>query len=108
MVRRHLGTWALLSLACAGGLQARVVGPPQAQFRQSFLRSRTGRVAIHNLYGDVRITAWDKDEVLVEAYKKARDPRHMYDARIIVDSSSDMLSIRTQYSGVDAEHPASV
>jgi hypothetical protein len=54
------------------------------------------------------ITAWDRDEVLVEASKKSSDPRRLDDARIVVDSSSDVLSIHTQYGGTDAEHPASV
>jgi len=65
-------------------------------------------VVIQNLYGDVQITAWDRDEVLVQAIKKSRDPKQLEDARIVVDSSSEMLSIRTQYAGADAEHPASV
>ncbi len=28
-----------------------------------------GRVVVQNLYGDVQITAWDRDEVLVQAIK---------------------------------------
>jgi len=65
-------------------------------------------VTIQNLYGDVRITAWDRDEVLVEAIKKSDDPRQLDEARIVVNSSSDLVSIRTQYAGADAEQPASV
>ena len=46
--------------------------------------------------------------MLVQAVKRSADPRRLDDAQIVVDSSSDLVSIRTQYAGADAEHPASV
>jgi hypothetical protein len=84
------------------------VGTPKTEFRQLYALAPNGRVLIQNLYGDVSITAWDRDEVLVEAIKHSTDPRQLDDARIIVEPSSGMLSIHTQYGGADAEHPASV
>ena len=96
------------ALAASIGLHARVIGTPQAGFHQVYCLNPDGRVLIHNLYGDVRITGWDRDEVFVEAIKKSRDPRHADDAQIVVDSSAEMLSIRTLYVGADADHPASV
>src|SRR5262245_4393558 len=98
----------LLAIASIGLLHARVSGVPQAAFRQVFSLNPNGRVVIQNLYGDVRITAWDRDQVVVEAIKKSRDPKRLDDARIVVASSSDLLTIATQYAGADAEHPASV
>jgi len=89
-------------------LHATVIGTPQAEFRQTYSFSANGRVVLQNLYGDVRITTWDRDEVLVQAIKKSHDPRQLRDASIIVDSSGDVLSIRTQYAGADADRPASV
>jgi DUF4097 and DUF4098 domain-containing protein YvlB len=65
-------------------------------------------VVVQNLYGDVEIVAWDRDEVLVEAIKHSADPRRLNDAQIVVDSTSGMVSIHTLYTGSDAEHPASV
>jgi DUF4097 and DUF4098 domain-containing protein YvlB len=65
-------------------------------------------VAIQNLYGDVQITAWDRDEVLVEATKHSSDAGRLNDAQIVVDTSSGMVSIRTQYTGGDAGQAASV
>jgi len=44
----------------------------------------------------------------VQAIKRSRDPRQLKDAKIVVDSSSDLVSIRTLYAGTDAERPASV
>ena len=99
---------SLATLAASACLNARVIGTPQIQFRQVYGLNANGRVQIQNLYGDVRITAWDREEVLVEAIKRARDPRRMDDARIVVDSSAEMVSIHTLYLGADADHPASV
>jgi hypothetical protein len=103
------GTCAiLLALAAGIGLNASILGTPHAEFRRTYSLAPNGRVVIQNLYGDVRITGWDRDEVLVEAIKRSADPRQLDDARIVVDSSADSLSIHTQYAGLDAEHPASV
>jgi DUF4097 and DUF4098 domain-containing protein YvlB len=84
------------------------MGAPNAEFRQSYALQPNGRVVIQNLYGDVQIVAWDRDQVLVQAVKKSSDRRRLEDAQIVVDSSYEKLSVHTQYAGADAEHPASV
>ena len=56
---------------------------------------------VQNLYGDVEITAWDRDEVLVRATKHSADPRRLDDAQVVVDSSDGMVSIHTQYTGAE-------
>jgi DUF4097 and DUF4098 domain-containing protein YvlB len=109
MVGLAKGTWVVLLALCAGmTLNASIVVTPQALFRQSYALGPNGRVVIQNFYGDVRITAWDRDEVLVEAVKRSSDPRRLGEAQIVVDSSSELVSIRTQYAGLDTDHPASV
>jgi hypothetical protein len=102
------GTGAILLALCASSLNATVIGTMRSEFRASYSLGANGRVIIQNLYGDVEITAWDRDEVLVRATKHSSDPRHLDDAQIIVDAATDLVSIHTQYSGADAEHPASV
>ncbi len=103
------GAWGiLLALSAGTSLYANIIGTPKTEFRQSYALNPNGRVVIQNLYGDVQIVAWDRDQVLVQAVKKSSDPRRLDDAHIVVDSSSTLLSIRTQYAGADAEHPASV
>lgn len=99
---------AVLALAAGGALHANVIGTPNAEFRQTYALGPNGHVLVQNLYGDVSITAWDRDEVLVEAIKRSTDPRRLDDARIVVEPSTGGLSIHTQYAGADAEHPASV
>ena len=102
------GTGVILLALCAGSLAASTIGTPRSEFRARYSLQSNGRVVVQNLYGDVEITAWDRDEVLVLATKHSSDRRRMDDAQIVVDSSSELVSIHTQYTGSDADHPASV
>ncbi len=87
MVARWTGVGTLLLALIAGNcLHASIIGIPKAEFQQTYSLGPNGHVVIQNLYGDVRITAWDRDEVLVQAIKKSSDPRQLNDARIVVDS----------------------
>jgi DUF4097 and DUF4098 domain-containing protein YvlB len=97
----------LLALA-AGVLNATAIRIPPAEFRATYVLGPAGRVVIQNLYGDVEITAWDRDEVLVQATKHSTDPDRLNDARVVVDSSLGLVSIHTQYTGADTGRPASV
>jgi len=108
MVRRQ-AIWAVFVALVAGNtMSATVVIKPQTQFRHLYALHQHGRVAIVNPYGNVTITVWDRDAVLVEAIKHSPDPRRTEDVRIVVEPTADSLSIRTQYAGSDAEHPTSV
>jgi hypothetical protein len=102
------GTGAILLAFSAGFLNASIIGTPRSEFRASYALAANGHVMVQNLYGDVEITAWDREEVLVQAPKRSADPRLLDDAQVIVDSASGLVSIHTQYMGADAEHPASV
>jgi DUF4097 and DUF4098 domain-containing protein YvlB len=103
---RAIGT-VLFSLTAGGALWA-TNSPASQEFRQSFALCSSGSVVIDNPYGDVRVSAWDRDEVLIEAVKSASDASRLDEARIVVASTSSTLSIRTQYIGGDAADPASV
>src|SRR5947207_15860625 len=71
------GTCAiLLALGAGNGLYASILGTPHAEFRQTYSLAPNGRVVIRNLYGDVSITGWDRDEVRVDAIKRSADPKH--------------------------------
>ena len=94
-------------LAAGQILSASVAGTPQA-FRHRYALSHNGRVAIQNFYGSVSITAWDREEVLVEAVKHSSGPAGSADARLLVEPSAGAVSIRTLYTGADAAHPTSV
>src|SRR6188768_2777037 len=53
----------LLALTAGNLLSATVVTVPQADFSRTYPLSPTGRIVIQNLYGDVHITAWDREQV---------------------------------------------
>jgi DUF4097 and DUF4098 domain-containing protein YvlB len=97
-----------VALGAVSCLQARVIRAPQVAFRQFYTLGQHGRVAIQNLYGDVSITAWDREDVLVEAIKRAPSRKGLDDAQVIVEPSAGALSIRTLYAGNETGRPASV
>ena len=77
------------------------------EFSQTYSLPARGRISLENRNGDVRILSWDREEVKVEAVKRAPSRERLRDARILVDANGDALSIRTQYSG-NSDDPASV
>lgn len=99
---------ALLLVFSGGAIYANVLAGPRVAFRQFFALGQHGRVTVENLYGDVSIVAWDRDDVLVEAVKQSGDSRRIEEARIVVEPSDGSLSIRTRYDGAPARHPAKV
>jgi hypothetical protein len=108
-MKRRQRVWAVLAVLAAGNtVFARVITTPRAAFRHVYALTQNGRVTVQNLYGNVTITAWDREAVLVEAIKHSSDPRRIDDARIVVEPAGDSLSIRTEYTGSDADHPAAV
>jgi DUF4097 and DUF4098 domain-containing protein YvlB len=108
LVWRNLRPLFLLALAAGSCLNARVVHAPQVEFRHFYALGPHGRVVIQNLYGDVSITVWDRQDVLVEAIKRAPDRKGLEDAQVIVEPSAGALSIRTLYGGSETGRPATV
>jgi len=107
----RIGSWvALLAIAASSASYASgsVIGVSEADFRQLYSLGPNGRVSIQNQYGNVSIMGWDRDEVLVEAVKHSADPRRLDDARIVVEPADGLISIRTQYAGLDTQHAAKV
>jgi hypothetical protein len=63
---RRQWIWAVLAaVTVANTLSASVIGTPAGAFRHLYTLHRGARVTIQNLYGNVTITAWDRDAVLV-------------------------------------------
>lgn len=67
------------------------------EFHHTYTLSADGRVSIENVNGFVHVTGWDKNEVQVDAVKKARRQDRLDEAKIVVDASGSHVSIRTQY-----------
>lgn len=105
-------TTLLLFLAGALGTPASAfgaIGTYHEEFHQSYTLEGQGRIALENIHGDVHITAWDRDEVKVDALKHASSQERLDDARIVVDAGRDTITIKTRYpEGENSEHPAEV
>jgi len=86
------------------------------EFHKTYPLTANGRVALENINGDVRIAAWDRNEVQVDAVKRARSKERLEQAQIKVDSDGTSISIRTEYpdhdltfsNDYDHDNPASV
>src|SRR5882672_4659562 len=69
----------------------------QKEFHQTYALAATGQVRLDNLNGKVRITAWDRPEVKVDAIKLAETEAGLEDVKIEIDSNPDQIRIHTKY-----------
>jgi len=93
---------AVLLLASAAGAFAQedkttARGELREEFHQSYPLSPQGRVTLKNITGAVRITAWDRAEVRVDAVKHAHTRERLDEAKIMVNASPDSVNIETRY-----------
>jgi DUF4097 and DUF4098 domain-containing protein YvlB len=72
-------------------------GEFREEFHQSYPLSAQGRVTLKNISGAVRIMAWDRAEVRVDAVKHASTRERLDEAKIKVDASADGVNIETRY-----------
>lgn len=66
-------------------------------FNQTYPLTATGRVSIANINGDVHINAWDRNEVKVDAVKRAYKPERLNEVTIEVTNTADSVMIKTKY-----------
>ena len=79
--------------------------PDQREIRQEFHQtypfSPTGRVNVENLNGEVRIAVWDRNDVQVDAVKRAYKQERIDEAKIEVNAGAEAIRIRTDYPDWD-------
>lgn len=66
-------------------------------FNQTYPLTPTGRVSISNINGDVHIAVWDRNEVKVDAVKRAYKPERINEVTIEVTNTADSVLIKTKY-----------
>lgn len=71
------------------------------EFHQTYPLAADGRVSLENLNGPVRITVSDRNEVQVNAIKRASKQERLNEAKIEVSATSDSIRIRTEYPDRD-------
>lgn len=67
------------------------------EFHQTYPLSADGRVSLGNINGSVRVTAWDRNEVKVDAVKMAYRRDRLDEAKIVVRSDTSGFHVETQY-----------
>ena len=102
--RRNLATWLG---AVLGVLTALVVNASFAhgaerdwvkeEFHQTYPLTAEGRVSLNNINGAAHISAWDRNEVKVDAVKRADDEDGLKNMEIRVNARPDSISISTEY-----------
>ena len=67
------------------------------EFHQSYPLTATGRISIANINGNVHISAWDRNEVKVDAVKRAYSAQRLSEVTIDVTNTADSVVIKTKY-----------
>jgi DUF4097 and DUF4098 domain-containing protein YvlB len=101
--KRRIATWSgtvlgvalavMLNVALAHGAEDLVT----EEFHHTYPLAANGRVELSNINGNVHITAWDQNQVKVDAVKRAEDQESLKSMEIRIDSRADSLSIETKY-----------
>ena len=103
-----LGTLAVVVLTLAASSLPASAGDYREEFHKSYPMSADGRVSLKNINGGVTVTAWDKNEVQVDAVKTADSQSKLAEAKIEVTAGSSAIDIRTHYPDGNNNNPASV
>jgi DUF4097 and DUF4098 domain-containing protein YvlB len=109
MNRQHrLATWMgaifgiVGTLLLAANAQAKDwPGKLTEEFHHTYPLAAGGRIELDNINGAVHITAWDQNQVKVDAVKYANSKERLDEAKIEVESDSNSVSIRTKYRDHD-------
>ncbi len=103
--QRRLATWLGILLGTAGAVllagRAWAGEPLTQEFHQTYPLGADGRVSLENINGAVHITGCDRNEVQVDAVKRARRQERLDEAKIVVEANSNSISIHTEYPGHD-------
>jgi DUF4097 and DUF4098 domain-containing protein YvlB len=67
------------------------------EFHKTFPASPTIKVSLSNINGSVQITAWDRNEVQLDAVKTADTQEKLNEAEIRVNASESSIQIETHY-----------
>jgi DUF4097 and DUF4098 domain-containing protein YvlB len=77
------------------------------EFHQTYPLNATGRVTIENINGGVHVSVWDRNEVKVDAIKKARQREQLDEVKIEVINTADSVRIKTRYPERDSNDEGS-
>ena len=120
MLKKRIILAALVTLSVIATAASSVMTQQQAEmlreeFHQTYPLSPGGRVSLENINGSVRISAWDRNEVKVDAVKLAHRRDRLEEVKIVVNADPNSLHVETEYpsrmqnfNGDDYDNPATV
>jgi hypothetical protein len=73
--------------------------PPTQEFHQTLPQPPGKTINVRNDYGNVHVIAWDRQDVQVDAIKRAKPPAQLASAEVTVQNQSGPLCIATKYPG---------
>ncbi|MBV9928964.1 MAG: DUF4097 family beta strand repeat protein [Acidobacteria bacterium] len=90
---------ALLLTAADASVRAQRSERPELteEFHQTYPLAAGGRVSLSNINGAVKVQAWERAEVKVDAVKRAYTPERLREAQIKVDATANRVRIETEY-----------
>src|ERR1044071_2473128 len=105
MLKKRILLTTLLSLAVVLTAASSVMMQQQTdllreEFHQTYPLAAQGRVSLNNINGAVRVVAWDRNEVKVDAVKMAYRRDRLDEAKIVVRSDANALHVETTYPHV--------
>jgi DUF4097 and DUF4098 domain-containing protein YvlB len=87
---------SLLGMA-ASGARTQTNEQVTEEFHQSYPLSADGRISLENINGSVRVISWDRNEVKVDAVKRAYTRERLAEAKIEVSANTNSIYIKTDY-----------
>ncbi|MDT4898588.1 MAG: hypothetical protein QOH25_3665 [Acidobacteriota bacterium] len=101
MLKKRILVTALISLVVmlttASSVMMQQNETLREEFHQTYPLSAQGRVSLGNINGSVRVEAWDRNEVKVDAVKWAYRRDRLDEAKIVVRSDVNAIHIETDY-----------
>jgi hypothetical protein len=92
-----LGAAATVLVFAVAGHASDRQGSMTEEFHQVYPLSANGRIDLENINGPVHISSWDRNEVKLDAVKRAWSKERLDEAKIDISARPDSLSIRTEY-----------
>ncbi|HZS48969.1 MAG TPA: hypothetical protein VFC63_28110 [Blastocatellia bacterium] len=88
----------LLILMVSGAVMVSAQGQSVEEIHRSFPISSDGRISLENINGRVQIKGWDRNEVKIDAVKRANREERLREVDVQITADSNSVRIKTKYS----------
>ena len=97
------GTWFVASRTIPA-----LAADLEEKFDHTYVLATDGRVSLENINGNVHVTSWSRNEVRVDAIKRASSQERLEAIEIKIDSVPNALQIKTKYHQHFDNNPGAV